>query len=273
MISNLSRYKEDLAKLISQGDILLNAMKIECYPESLNNAVKSKTISKKRAEEIKTKLPSFKNKYQGWYSESLNIVKQILPDRLANFIARYEKPKTRKEISWTNYVIEDYLQGLSVTRTSGFQKEKIVGPEAAITQFEQQLNILKSVERRFESSLFDIRQLVQADLFDSELDAAKELCKNNFYRAAGAVSGVVLEKHLRQVAENHNLSLTKKHPTINDYNELLKQNEVIETSQWRFIQLLGDIRNLCDHDKKKEPTLDNINDLIAGVEKITKTLF
>ena len=59
----------------------------------------------------------------------------------------------------------------------GWEKEKVVGTDAAIPRFRQQLNIVSSVKKRFESSLFDIRQLVQADLFDSELDAAKELNK------------------------------------------------------------------------------------------------
>ena len=76
-----------------------------------------------------------------------------------------------------------------------------MGPNAAIPQLTQQVAILKSVEARFESSLFEIRALVQADVFDSELDAARELNKNGFFRAAGAVSGVVLEAHLKELAE------------------------------------------------------------------------
>ena len=55
----------------------------------------------------------------------------------------------------------------------------------------QQVHILSAVENRFESSLFDMRQLVQADLFDSELDAAKQLLQNGFNRASGAMAGVV----------------------------------------------------------------------------------
>ena len=65
------------------------------------------------------------------------------------------------------------LQGLNVTRTvSGCRKRQLSGPDAAIPHLRQQLSILKSVKARFESSLFDIRQLVQADLFDSEIDTA-----------------------------------------------------------------------------------------------------
>ena len=138
---------------------------------------------------------------------------------------------------------------------------------------QQQVSILQSVERRFESSLFEIKQLVQADLFDSELEAAKELLKKRFVRAAGAVAGVVLEKHLGQVCENHKVDVTKKNPGISDFNDLLKRADVIDVPQWRAIQHLGDLRNLCDHDKKTEPSIEQLQELISGVEKTTKNLF
>ena len=203
--------------------------------------------------------------------EAKVLIKQLLPDRLADFARHYEKPKPRKDISVENYRIEDFLQGL--TATKGWEKEKVVGLDAAIPHFRQQQAILKAVSARFESSLFDIRQLVQADLFDSELAAAQELLNNGFLRASGAVAGVVLEKHLSQVAENHSITMRKKHPTISDFNDLLKKADVLDTPSWRQMQRLGDIRNLCDHNKDREPTKDEVQELIAGVEKFTKTLF
>lgn len=136
------------------------------------------------------------------------LVRQLLEDRLADFVRHYEKPKIRKEITYENYRIEDYLQGLNVTR--GWEKEKVVGPDAAIPHLRQQLAIVKSVKTRFESSLFDIRQLVRADLLDSELDAARELAKHKYTRAAGALAGVVLERHLGQVCGNHSIKIAKK---------------------------------------------------------------
>ena len=47
---------------------------------------------------------------------------------------------------------------------------------------------------------------------------------------AGAMAGVVLESHLTQVCENHNIKITKKDPTVNDLNDLLKTNDIIEVS-------------------------------------------
>jgi hypothetical protein len=87
------------------------------------------------------------------------------------------------------------------------------------------------------------------------------------------VAGVVLEKHLAQVCENHSLKITKRKPIINDFNQTLKDASAIETETWRFIQFLADIRNSCDHNKKTEPTEASVSELIAGVGKISKTLF
>ena len=157
-------------------------------------------------------------------------------------------------------------------RPRGAYREKVVGPDAAIPRLQQQVAFVNAAKTRFESSLFDIRQLLQADLFDSELEAADHLLKNKFARAAGALGGVVLEKHLGEVCSSHQVTLRKKDPTISDLNDALKAASVIETAQWRFIQHLGDLRNLCDHDKKVEPTVEQVQELITGVAKVTKTI-
>lgn len=113
----------------------------------------------------------------------------------------------------------------------------------------------------------------RADLFDSELDAARELARNKFGRAAGALAGVVLEKHLAEVCQNHSVKIRKKRPTIANYNGALKDAEVVDIPTWRFVQHLADIRNICDHDRKTEPTPAQVDDLVSGVEKTIKTLF
>ena len=82
-----------------------------------------------------------------------------------------------------------------------------------------------------------------------------------------------MEKHLGQVTANHSISIRKRNPTISDFNEALKDNETLDTPTWRQIQRLGDIRNLCSHNKEREPTKDEVSELIAGTEKFTKTLF
>lgn len=272
MQSNLEKYKKDLNRLIHEGELLYYALIFDHLPKEKE---KFKKKHKEKFKEIQNQIPLFSEKYQTWYSEALECIRQLLPSRLDDFISYYKPTVKRKkdDITYENYTISDCLNGLYITRTSGLQKEKVVGPEAAIPKFRQQLKIVESLKQRFESSLFDIKQLVQADLFDSELEAARELNKKGFTRGAGAIAGVVLEKHLAQVCKNHNIPVKKKNPTINDFNQLLKNNDVIEVSTWRFIQHLADLRNLCDHNKNREPTREEIEELINGVEKITKTIF
>jgi hypothetical protein len=93
-----------------------------------------------------------------------------------------------------------------------------------------------------------------------------------FYRAAGMLAGVVLETHLSKVCISHQIKLPLK-PTISNYTELLKSNEIIETPIWRHLSLLGDLRNLCSHAKGREPTRDEVAELIDGVEKIIKKVY
>lgn len=249
MSFNLEKYKNDLKKLIDNGKVLFS------------------DLTKK-----KDKASAFHSGYQKWYSEAQEVVRQILPNRFSEFNQLYYEEK-RKNIDSSTYTIKDWILGIraSVNEFTGEKRFEDFG--AAIMRFQNQLSILESAEARFDSSLFEIKQLVQADLFDSELDAAQELNKKGFTRGAGAVAGVVLEGHLAQVCENHKIKITKKDPSINDYNQLLKDNDVIEIKDWRFIQHLADLRNLCDHNKKREPKKEEIDELINGVEKMTKTIF
>ena len=259
MKTNLEKYKKDLDRLLSKGLGLYHFIMYEYKPE-LYKSWDQKTLQQ---------LPDFHMEYQIWYSESLAIIKLLLSNRTDDFITLYKKSQNRKNITSENYTIEDYLLGLEIIR--GASRE--VGPESAIPNFIQQLAILRSAKQRFKSSLFDIKQLLQADLFDSELSCAKELNKKGFIRGAGAIAGTVLESHLRQICENHKIKPTFKNPTINKLNELLKKKEVIDVSQFRKIQYLGDLRNLCTHDKKNQPTKEKVTDLIDGTESIIKIIF
>lgn len=266
MSSNLEKYRADLNALINLGDQMLLDILLESE-EGKKRLTKEESA---QAEEVKGK---FSREYQRWYTEACAIIRQIIPDRLAEFQHLYKGDGKRKTIDLTNYTIQDWTNGFRVTEDK-YTGTKHFNDYAAVSmRFQNQLSILKASERKFESSLFDIRQLVAADLLDSELTAARELLKHGFLRAAGTIAGVVLEKHLAQVADNHNIAVKKKDPTIFDLNEALKAANTYEVPTFRLIQRLSDLRNLCAHNKTQEPTNDEVLELISGSEKITKTLF
>lgn len=209
------------------------------------------------------------NKYQKWYSQSLLIIKQLLPERFEEFKECYKLDK-RKIVDPSTYKLFDYFSGISVVRAGNpcFDVKTVAGSQMSI-----QLNILDSVKAIIDSSLSDVRGILEAELFDNELDSARHLLQNGYLRASGAMCGVILETHFSNIAKNHNLQITKKDPSINDYNELFKQEKIYDTINWRFIQHLGDIRNLCDHKKQREPANDEIEELINGTDKVIKTIF
>jgi hypothetical protein len=263
--AKVTEIRAALKGLVNLGDLMLSdlltldpGMKKEDR-ENLRKVLKEKGIS-------------FGTKYQGWYTEAFRTIKQLLPDRLAEFASYYQVDPKRKTVNVQTFAIQDWLLG--VRATPNYLGEKPfddLGP--VIMRFQSQLQILKSANARFDSLLFDIRQLVQADLFDSEVDVGRELLKNGFLRAAGVVAGVVLEKHLSEVCDSHNIAIRKKNPTINDFNEALKAGDAIDIPTWRSIQHLGDLRNLCGHNKDREPTPDETAELLDGVTKIVKTVF
>jgi hypothetical protein len=250
--------------------LLLDAIRTEQYPDQVEKHFIE--VQKRHDFELFRKsLPVFKDSYQYWYSSALAVVKFFLPDRLNDFTRLYEQPKNRRDVQKDNYTIEDYLKDVKLT--GGYEGKKVIaGPADALPAFEQQLNILNSVSERFTSVLFDLRQMVQAELLDKELDQAELLLKNKCYRASGIICGLVLEKHLAQMCINHRLKPGRKTPSIHDYNDLLKKEEVYDFQTWRHIQILGDIRKLCEHAKNREPIPQEINDMIIGVDRVIRTV-
>ena len=197
-MSNFSRYKLELEQLVEDGTTLLVSL-----------------TSKKNISE-------FKLKYEAWYSESRKVVAQILPERVSDF-EHYYKPAgaaKRKVLDAENYTIRDFLIDIQVRHGGGaaFSNREVV-----FLKIQQQVFILNSVRKRFERSLFEIKELIQSDLFDSELDQARELNKKGFVRGAGAIAGVVLERHLKTIVKSHKLKVTNKNPTISILNDELKK--------------------------------------------------
>jgi hypothetical protein len=160
-MSNLDRMRTDLGRLIVEGHQLLVRMMFDLDPDAV-----AKT-RKQTEDQLKKELPAFDNNYQRWYSESLAMLSVLLPDRVADFKAHYQLPRAPKELSYSTYTISDYLKGITVTQP--YTEEEIVGRKAAQAPMRQQYEIVSAAAARFKSSLFDIRAMAQADLFDTSL--------------------------------------------------------------------------------------------------------
>lgn len=264
----LDSFHADITRLVKQGHALKVAMQLACFPER-TLATLTKTW-KEKADDYVAGLPSFEADYPHWYSQAITIVRQVLPERYGDFVRHFEKPKVRREITAENYRIEDYLQGLHVTR--GVAGETLVGRDAAIPLFQQQLAILEAAAARTRSAPAAVRHPAQPRALESELEAAEHLSKQQFGKAAGSIAGMVLERHLAQVCDDHEVALADKEPTIADFSKNLQAASVIDIPQLRMIQQLADLRSLCEQARTSAPTDEQVADLISGVRRITRTV-
>jgi hypothetical protein len=268
MESNLKKIKKDIEVILNDGDFILRFMNLDAYSSE----------TKKTYEEIYKELPekeeerklcidwanNFKivSEYETWYSKSLKVIQLIQPDRINDFKLLYKNEK-RKELDYGTYTLSDYLIRLG---------NKHCGPKNAIRKFEVQLGILRSTYDLFDSSVANIQDLLAADLFDSELDSASELLKKKFYRASGVIAGVVLEKHLKSVCMKYGIKITKKNINLSELNELLYK-KIYELETFTEIQLYTGLRNLCSHNKDREPNAEDVQKLISGVNSVIKSIF
>lgn len=179
--------------------------------------------------------------YNKWYTKSLKIIKRYLPDRLKEFKDYYEQP---------NY-IKDYLVGDPLALFENY--------------FIAQIAILTSVSSILTSFYQDMDSQIYFEYQEDELKEADKLLKISV-RAAGAVAGVVLEKHLKRLCSNNGISGADK-KTLGKLIQLLSSNEIISTTENKMLTYIADIRNKCDHSDKGDPTELEVKDLIGQTRR------
>src|SRR6185436_13413181 len=247
-----------LAELAAQSPELRKGIAEEARKRAAEGrtAPKAKGKAKKKAAKTKAGGGDFGGQYQRWYSQALRVVEQLLPDRYDEFRELYRLDKRPAVLDIGQYRISDYVQGTRVVRNG---IEVFDAASVAISQLMLQQNILESAIDRLGSALADIRGTLEAGLLDNELETAEELLKARHLRSAGVVAGVVLERHLKRTVANHEISFRRK-AQIANLNNALKEAGVYDVPQWRFIERLGDIRNLCGHAKERDPTAEEVED-------------
>jgi hypothetical protein len=208
-------------------------------------------------------------KYEPWYTKALMVVRQVIPEREDDFREAYKLEK-RKELNVETYTISDFLLGLDAAIG---EEEPFDSRSIYVSKVVHQVAILKAALAAAPSVLGEMRAELRAELVEEDVRAAKELLEGDHTRGAGVICGVVLEAHLRSVAARHGIKLRKKQPDISDWNDALKESEIVDVPMWRLIQYLAGLWDVCMHEHDREPTQDEVTDLIDGIEKVTREVF
>ncbi|MGL1933127.1 MAG: hypothetical protein OCC45_15440 [Desulfotalea sp.] len=123
--------------------------------------------------------------------------------------------------------------------------------------------IFHATKQDFEDGfLTSIKKLVQAEVFESELEQANELLGNGYKLASAVVAGVVLETSLRDMCDSEEIT----HGKLDSMNSQLAKAGVYSKLQQKRITALADIRNSAAHGKTDEFNNDDVKNMIRDIE-------
>lgn len=148
--------------------------------------------------------------------------------------------------------------------TAFIESGKATSFSSNYTILQQMKAVFMAAKEDFEGGyLNSVRNLVQAEVFDNELDQAKELLSSGYAAAAAVIAGVVLETTLRNMCRDNGIPLGK----LDKMNaDLTKQGVYNSLTQKRITALAG-VRNSAAHGKTEEFSKDDVNSMINEIER------
>lgn len=148
--------------------------------------------------------------------------------------------------------------------TSFIAAEKAPGMATNYEILKQLRAVFLAVKEDFEGGyLNSLRNLVQAEVFSSELEQAEELFDRGYATAAAVIAGVVLETSLRDLCSINGI----EHGSMNKMNDDLAKAGAYNANQKKQIASLSAIRNSAAHGKPEEFTKDQVRGMIDDVQR------
>lgn len=112
--------------------------------------------------------------------------------------------------------------------------------------------------------LASVRNLVQAEVFDTELEQATELLSAGYYPAAAVIAGVVLETTLRQLVSAHEIPLGKLDKMNADLAKAGQYNSLVQ----KRVTSLAAIRNSAAHGDHTAFTKADVESMVEEVGRL-----
>jgi Domain of unknown function (DUF4145) len=106
--------------------------------------------------------------------------------------------------------------------------------------------------------LHKTRDLIQAEVFDTELEQADELLTAGYKAAAAVIAGVVLETSLRRLCQDNSLAIGK----LDKMNADLAKAGVYNKLTQKQITALADIRNNAAHSNANQFEKSDVANMI-----------
>ena len=136
--------------------------------------------------------------------------------------------------------------------------------ESSFSIFKRLKAIFNAAQEDFEGGyLSSVKTLVQAEVFESELEQAQELLDSGYKLASAVIAGIVLETGLRELCNTEEIPLGK----LDKMNSDLAKKGVYNKLEQKRITALADIRNSAAHGRPDEFTAEDVTLMIRDVER------
>jgi hypothetical protein len=135
------------------------------------------------------------------------------------------------------------------------------------------LGILKAAKDDYEHELlFNIRTLIEAEVFGDFLEQAEHLLESGYYQPSAVIAGSVLEDGLRKLCAKNGIPLQNR-PKMDTMNAELAKRGVFSLLQQKQILPLADIRNKAAHGKWDGFDKQDVENMIKVVREIMTKYF
>jgi HEPN domain-containing protein len=133
--------------------------------------------------------------------------------------------------------------------------------------------ILKAARDDYKNGqLFEVRRLVEAELFDDFLEQAEHLLKLGYYQPAAVVAGCVLEDGLRRLCQRNGIALPEA-PKLDKMNADLAKAGVFSKLVLKRITALADLRNKAAHGQWDQFGKEDVEEMLPAVRRIMEEHF
>jgi hypothetical protein len=198
-------------------------------------------------------------RYQQWYTASLRLVEEFVPEWLDVFKRHYKA--TNRPPTWGTNAAIDYL--LLNTLSQFMNKGDIIAD--FVNDIDRQTSILLCIPDAVEVKELNLRKLISTDVARTEIEQAEILFAGGFHRASGSIAGVALELHLKTLCDINNIAYKPK-DTIEPLAQALYGAKILDITGLKQVQYLASIRNKCSHPNAVAEA--EIQSLIDGVKKL-----
>ncbi len=133
--------------------------------------------------------------------------------------------------------------------------------------------VIKAAKNDYETdTLFELQDLITANLFEDFLEQAEILIAAKYYQPAAVIVGAILEDGLRKMCHKNNITLPER-PKLDWMNsELVKKGEYNKLVQ-KNITAYADLRNNAAHGKWDEFTKDDVDDFLQWTRRFMSKCF